>query len=320
MPLAILRSPGEWLARFGGARKPAAVTIGNFDGVHLGHQQILRGVRERARAADLMAAVLTFYLHPARVLRPDCAPSLLATLPQRLAAFDSAQLDAALVLPFDPTLASMSAEEFVKNFLVDTMRSRVILVGGNFRFGHRQAGDVALLEKLGSRSNFKVEVVAPVVVNGEIVSSTAIRTALREGRVEDAARLLGRPFALAGGIRTGTGLGRKLVVPTLNLSTEQEALPKNGVYATETVVGGRTYRSATNVGLRPTFDGHQLAIESHLFDFSENLTRGPMEVRFHARLREERKFPGSEALREQILKDIEQAKEYFARAQKPATA
>ncbi len=320
MALAILRSPEEWLARFGGARKAAAVTIGNFDGVHLGHQQILRGVHERARAGDLMAAVLTFYPHPARVLRPDWAPSLLATLPQRLAAFDSAQMDAALVLQFDATLASMPAEEFVKKFLVDAMRSRVVLVGGNFRFGHRQAGDAALLERLGRSSNFEVEVVAPVVVNGEVVSSTAIRAALREGRVEDAAWLLGRPFALAGEIRTGTGMGRKLVVPTLNLSTEQETLPKNGVYATETIVGGRRYRSATNVGLRPTFDGRQLTIESHLFDFSENLTSGAMEVRFHARLREECKFPSPEALREQIFKDIEQAKQFFAKTQSSTTA
>jgi riboflavin kinase / FMN adenylyltransferase len=317
MPLAILRSPEEWLARFGGDGRPSAVTIGNFDGVHLGHQQILRGVHERARAGDLMAAVLTFYPHPARVLRPDCAPSLLATLPQRLAAFDSAQMDAALILQFDATLASMPAEDFVKKFLMDTMRARFVLIGGNFRFGHRQAGDVALLEEMGRRSNFQVQVVPPVVMDGAVVSSTAIRDALRDGRVEDAARLLGRPFTLAGEIRTGTGMGRKLVVPTLNLSTEQETLPKNGVYATETIVADRTYRSATNIGMRPTFDGRQLAIESHLFDFSENLTSGSMEVRFCARLREEKKFSSPDALRAQILKDVQQAKRFFAR---PANA
>ena len=318
MALAILRSPDEWLARFGGARKPSAVTIGNFDGVHLGHQQILRGVLERARAADLMAAVLTFYPHPSRVLRPDDAPSLLATLPQRLAAFEAAHMDAALVLKFDAVLASVTAEDFVKQFLADTMRARHVLVGGNFRFGHRQAGDVALLRQLGRRWQYEVDVVPPVVVDGSIVSSTAIRNALRNGRVEDAARLLGRPFALGGEIRTGTGQGRKLVVPTLNLATEQETLPQNGVYATETLVAGNIHRSATNVGVRPTFDGHQLTIESHLFDFSDSLTSGPMEVRFYARLREERKFSGPDALRQQILRDIEQAKEFFARVKSAA--
>jgi riboflavin kinase / FMN adenylyltransferase len=139
-----------------------------------------------------------------------------------------------------------------------------------------------------------------------------VRSAVREGRMEDASRLLGRPFALAGEIRTGTGQGRKLVVPTLNLATEQECLPKNGVYATETVVIGKTYRSATNIGVRPTFDGQRLAIESHLFDFSENLTGGAMEVRFWKRLRDEKKFSGPEALRDQVLRDINEAQAYFA--------
>jgi riboflavin kinase/FMN adenylyltransferase len=311
MALATAHSVQEWLARFGPTRKPAVVTIGNFDGVHLGHQRILAGVLERARATDLLSAVLTFFPHPARILRPEAAPPLLSTLAQRLAAFESAGMDAAVVLKFDAELAKVSAEDFARLYLVETLQARAVMVGANFRFGHRQAGDVKLLEELGRRENFEVHVVPPVVTDGVVVSSSAIREALREGRVEEAARLLGRPFTLEGEIRPGTGQGRKLVVPTLNLATEQECLPKTGVYATQTMVEGKKYYSATNIGVRPTFDGKRLAIESHLFDFSGDLTSGPMKVCFHARLRDEQKFTGAEPLRQQVLKDIDRAKDYF---------
>jgi riboflavin kinase / FMN adenylyltransferase len=312
MPLRTMLSGEEWIAQLGAGRKPSVVTIGNFDGVHRGHQKILQGVVERAKQDDLLAAVLTFYPHPARVLRPDAAPGLLATLQQRLSAFNRAGIDAALVMRFDAELATLSAEDFVQRFLVDAMRARAVLVGANFRFGHRQAGDVSLLTELGAQFGFEVEVVPPLIEGGIVVSSTAIRQAVREGRMEDAQKLMGRPFALDGEIRPGTGQGRKLVVPTLNLATEQEVLPMNGVYAAETVVGDKVYRSATNVGVRPTFDGTRLAIESHLFDFDEALTSGAMEVRFCKRLRDEQKFSSPEELREQVLKDIDEAKAYFA--------
>jgi riboflavin kinase / FMN adenylyltransferase len=311
--MPILNSPAEWIAHFGGARKPTAVTIGNFDGVHVGHQKILRGVIERARAMDAVSAVLTFYPHPARVLRPDVAPGLLETLPQRLAEFAAVGIEAALVLKFDQELAKLSAEEFAQKFLVETLRARAVFVGENFRFGHKQAGDVKLLEEMVRENGFALEIVEPVLVDGQTVSSSAIRAAVREGRVEEARRMFGRAFALAGEIRSGTGMGRKLVVPTLNLATEQETLPKNGVYATEVAVGGQCYQAVTNVGVRPTFNGQQLAIESHLFDFAETITSGPMAVTFLARLRDEQKFSGPEALREQILRDIARAKELFAK-------
>jgi riboflavin kinase/FMN adenylyltransferase len=311
MPFEILHSAEEWRARFASTNQPTVVTIGNFDGLHCGHQAILRKVREIAQATRRASSVLTFYPHPARVLRPQSAPTLLMTLPQRLAAIEAMGLDAALVLRFDEELARVSAEDFARRFLVETMHAEAILVGDNFRFGHRQAGDVKMLAVLGKRWGFDVEIVRPVLVNGVAVSSTAIRTAIFEGRVEDAKQMLGRPYALEGKIQTGTGQGRKLVVPTLNLATEQEALPKRGVYATEALVEGKTYLAATNVGVRPTFDGSNVTIESHLFDFNESLTNGKLEVRFWTRLRDERKFSGPEELRAQILKDIERAKEFF---------
>jgi riboflavin kinase/FMN adenylyltransferase len=308
MALAEVYSTEAWLERFGKTGTRTVVTIGNFDGVHRGHQKILQNVVERARRTGAMAAVLTFFPHPVRVLRPTEAPSLLGTLDQRLAAFDTEGIDAALVVRFDATLAEMTAENFVKRFLVDTMCAEAALVGGNFRFGHQQAGDVKLLEELGARWDFEVEIVLPVIEGGKIISSSAIRQALREGRVEDARRMLGRPYALAGEIRPGTGQGRKLIVPTLNLTTEQEILPKTGVYVTEVEIGGKPYGAATNVGMRPTFDGTRITIESHLFDFNESLTSGDIEVRFLARLRDEQKFSGPDALREQVLNDIESAR------------
>ena len=319
--ILVFNSADEWIVRLGENRSETVLTIGNFDGVHVGHQKILREVVERAAAPggdshgaqrELLPAALTFYPHPARVLRPQHAPSLLESLPIRLADFAAMGIGASLVLKFDADLAQESAEDFVKKYLVDAMRARAVLVGASFRFGHKLLGDVEMLRELGRSWGFEVMIVTPVIDGGEVVSSTAIREAIRSGRVEDARRMLGRPFSLVGEIRPGTGQGRRLVVPTLNLATEQETLPKTGVYVTETVLSGGTYRSVTNVGMRPTFDGKRLAIESHLFDFAESLIAGLMKVRFLQRLRDEQKFSGPEALREQVLKDIARAKEIFA--------
>jgi riboflavin kinase/FMN adenylyltransferase len=313
--MLILHSADEWVAHFRDQKRCSAVTIGNFDGVHLGHQQILSKLNDRARAADLISAVLTFYPHPARVLRPAEAPALVETLDQRLAAISALGIDAVLVARFDAALANFAPEDFVRRYLVEAMRAQIVLIGGNFRFGHKQSGDAKLLAELGFNCGFEVEIVPTVTIDGTVVSSSAIRNALREGKVDEAQRLLGRPFSLAGELKPGTGQGRVLVVPTLNLATEQELLPKMGVYATEAVVGGRIYRAATNIGMRPTFDGGHTTIESHLFDFSKNVTSGKLEVRFWKRLRDERKFSGPAELREQVLRDIESAKQFFAAVQ-----
>jgi riboflavin kinase / FMN adenylyltransferase len=312
MALALLHSLDEWRERFGASAR-TVLTIGNFDGVHLGHRKILTSVVERARATNHVASVITFSPHPLVVLRPGGAPPLLKTLEQRLRHFDELGLDAALVLHFDKALASLSPEDFVRRILCDTLRANCVCVGENFRFGHKQAGNVAMLRELGGSLGFEVQCIPPVNCRGTIVSSTAVRQAVAAGDAGRAVRLLGRPFSLAGEIHTGTGTGRKLVFPTLNLSTSQEVLPAHGVYATETVVEGRSYRSATNVGVRPTFDGTHLTIESHLFDFSRQITSGEMEVRFWHRLRAERKFSGPDALREQIQRDIVRAKSFFVR-------
>ncbi|MGH7838063.1 MAG: bifunctional riboflavin kinase/FAD synthetase [Candidatus Binataceae bacterium] len=311
MAMPVLHSAAEWSAHIGERRQPVVMTIGNFDGVHRGHQAILARVRERAAELNAASAVLTFFPHPARVLRPASAPLLIETLPQRLRDLEAQGAGSVLVLRFDAEMARISAEDFVRIFLAEAMRARGVLVGENFRFGHRQTGDVKMLAALGGKYGFEVGIVPPVEEGGVIISSSGIRLAVRGGRVEDARKMLGRPFALAGEIRPGTGVGRKLVVPTLNLTTEQELLPQNGVYATEAEVRGKLYRAATNIGTRPTFDGTRLAIESHLFGFYEDLKDGPLEIRFHTRIRDERKFSGAVELKAQVLHDVEAAKKYF---------
>jgi riboflavin kinase/FMN adenylyltransferase len=311
MPLEVFHSAEEWSRHYGASRRGTALTVGSLDGLHLGHQELLRGVVERARARKLIAAVITFDPHPLKVLRPEKAPPMLATLEQRLQGFEQLGLDAALVMKFNLELSRVSAEAFVRDVLVEHLRIQVLRVGENFRYGHRHAGDVKLLRSMARELKFDLEIVAPIKVRGVVVSSTAIRVALSEGRVADAARLLGRPFALTGRIQTGTGQGRRLVVPTLNLAPEQEVLPKPGVYVTESIVSGRRYPSVTNIGVRPTFDGRHTTVETHLFEFSAELTSGPMEVHFLKRLRGEKKFASPAALREQIMRDLKRAASMF---------
>ena len=311
MALLVCKSVEEWASHFADARR-SAVTIGTFDGLHLGHQKILQLVRERAGAAGHRAAVITFDPHPMRVLQPERAPLLIQTLAQRLAGFEQMGMDAALVLRFDRALSLVSANDFIEQILVRGLRAGCVLVGDNFRFGHRGAGDVRLLEERGKQDGFEVEIVPPVEVAGQMVSSTAIRGAVACGDVAGTIPLLGRPFSLTGEIRPGAGRGRTILFPTLNLAPEQELLPKLGVYATESIVGGKRYPSVTNVGTRPTFNGSGVTVESHLFGFSEALVSGAMEVCFHTRIRDERKFAGIDELRAQIAADIETAKKFFS--------
>lgn len=306
MSLRVCHTPSEWAqsVRAGVPGRSAVLTIGTFDGLHLGHQQILRKVVEVAQrsAHPTVAGAVTFDPHPSRVLRPEHAPPMIATLAQRLEGFERCGLEAVLVLKFDLPLAHLSAEAFVNSILVEQLYTSAVLVGENFRFGHRQAGDVLMLTERGQRFGFAVEVVPPVKVNGEIASSTAIRRAMEAGDVARAAALLGRPFALTGDVVPGSGQGRKHLVPTLNLAHEQELLPRYGVYVTEVEVAsapvagddrpaasGRspvtdhrspatdhrppdeTFRAVTNVGVRPTLDGAKLAVESHLLDVANAL-------------------------------------------------
>ncbi|MCL6481474.1 MAG: bifunctional riboflavin kinase/FAD synthetase [Firmicutes bacterium] len=320
MATRVFRSCQEWEQEFPAeAGFRSAVTIGNFDGVHLGHQRILQCLVERARRLAATPVAVTFDPHPARLLRPAEAPPLILTLEQRIAHLAELGCAAIVVLPFTHELARLAPEAFVRTVLASSLRARAVVVGANFRFGHQQMGDVHRLRALSQALQIEVEVVPPVKLRGQAVSSTAIRAAVRAGRVSLAGRLLGRPFALTGSIQPGTGQGRRLVVPTLNLQPEQELLPATGVYATQTLLSGRTYWSATNVGVRPTFDGHRLTVESHLLDFAEELREGKLEIRFFHRLREEQKFASAAELRAQVLSDIARVRRFFVRLERSAT-
>jgi riboflavin kinase/FMN adenylyltransferase len=316
-PAAVLAfsSPEQWAAQYASSGRGSVLAIGNFDGIHLGHQAIIRAAVERAAKTQDVATALTFDPSPRKVLRPESAPLRVSTSAQRMDWFGTVGLEAAVVLPFTLDLARLSPEEFVEQILVRGLHVRAVLVGENFHFGHQQAGNVALLRELGARHRFAVEIIPPVALDGEIVSSTAIRREIAAGNVTHAARLLGRPFVLSGEIVPGTGTGRRFTFPTLNLKPEQELLPARGVYVTRTLLEGETKsrRSVTNVGMRPTFNGASLSVETHLLDFSAEVTAKRMEVRFWKRLREEKKFTNPEELRAQIARDIASARRFFTR-------
>jgi riboflavin kinase/FMN adenylyltransferase len=309
------RSAEAWAAHHGYSERGSVLAIGNFDGIHLGHQAILRSAARLASERKAVATALTFDPSPRKVLRPESAPPRLSTNAQRMAWFGVVGLEAAVVLPFTLDLARLSPEGFVEQILVRGLSVRAVLVGENFRFGHRQAGDVALLRQLGSRHGFEVVVIPPVLCDGEIVSSTVIRREIAAGNVTHAARLLGRPFVLTGEVVKGTGTGRRFTFPTLNLTPEQELLPAQGVYVTRTLLDGetKTHRSVTNIGLRPTFNGSVLSVETHLLDYSAEISAKRIEVHFWKRLRAEKKFDSPEALRAQIARDIAAANRYFSR-------
>ncbi len=313
--LSAFSSSQAWASRYAAFGHTSVLAIGNFDGIHLGHQAILRTTVERARALNAVSTALTFDPSPRKVLRPETAPPRLSTNAQRMEWFNALGLEAVVVLPFTLDLARLSPEEFVDQILLRDLHVKAVLVGENFRFGHRQAGDVKLLSELGAKHGFDVVIVPPVVYRGEVVSSTIIRREVAEGDVSHAARLLGRPFALTGEVVSGSGTGRRFTFPTLNLAAEQELLPARGVYITRSCLEGetRSHRSVTNIGLRPTFNGSSLSVETHLLDTELATAPNRIEVRFCNRLREEKKFSGPEELRAQIARDIARANKYFSR-------
>jgi riboflavin kinase/FMN adenylyltransferase len=313
--ISAFSSSSACAAKFAASGRRSALAIGNFDGIHLGHQAILRAVVARSRELGAVPTVLTFDPMPRKLLRPETAPLRISTDAQRMEWFGITGLEAAVVLPFTRELSRLSPRDFVEQILVADLRVGALLVGENFRFGHQQAGDVPLLRELGLKHGFEVKVVPPVKCRGEIVSSTAIRREIATGDVAHAARLLGRPFVLTGEVVSGTGTGRRFTFPTLNLKAEQELLPGRGVYVTRTQIPGRTrtIRSVTNVGMRPTFNGSGLTVETHLLDFSDEISPQRIEVHFWKRLREEKKFSGPEELRTQIARDIRSANRFFDR-------
>ena len=297
-----------------GYSRPVA-TIGNFDGLHLGHRQLLLGVVERAGTIQGTATAVTFHPHPLHVLAPNNAPRLIQTLRQRLATMESLGIELAIVIPFTTEFAQTSAREFATRILADQLKLKEIYVGPNFAFGNRREGSFDLLKEIGEEKGFLVGKFPQVQFRGSRVSSTAVRQSLLSGQVARARRLLGRPFALEGEIVHGTATGAGIGFPTANLKTPNELIPRNGVYVTLFGVDGRRFRSVTNIGVRPTVNAGvpdpRLSIETHVLDFQRDVYGKEVNLEFLLRLREERRFPGKEALVAQIHKDIRRARRYF---------
>jgi riboflavin kinase/FMN adenylyltransferase len=311
--LAVFTAPEEWREFYAAGSRGSVLAIGNFDGIHLGHQTILQEAINRAAKSGAVATALTFEPAPLKVLRPEAAPKRLSTNEQRLEWFRAVGVEATVVMPFTLELSKLSPQEFVEKILVNELQVRALLVGENFRFGHKQAGDAQLLRELGKVHGFDVASIPPIMAHSEIVSSTVIRREIAEGEVTQAGRLLGRPFVLTGSIVSGTGTGSKFTFPTLNLRADQELLPAGGVYITRTLLQGesKSRRSVTNIGVRPTFNGTALSIETHLLDFFGTVSAKRIELRFWKRLRSEKKFSGPDELRAQIAKDIASANRFF---------
>lgn len=305
----IFRSLAEVPKGFG----PSVAAIGNFDGVHCGHREILAAVAQEARERNARAVAITFDPHPEHVLRPARAPKLLTPLAERLRLLLDTGVDAILVMPFNAALAALSAREFVENILVGALGIRRIHEGQSFRFGHGAKAGVRELAAFGEEFNFAVHVHQAVRVHGLEVSSSAVRALIAAGDVRRARWMLGRPFAVLSVPVRGRGIGTRLLVPTVNLAPYEGLLPALGVYVTRLKINGRAFEAVTNVGNRPTFGEASFAIESHILNFEpvEMGEETPLELEFLLRLREEIKFPSPEALKTQIMRDVARARRYF---------
>jgi riboflavin kinase/FMN adenylyltransferase len=307
--ISVYQSVAEIPVGFG----PSVAAIGNFDGVHLGHREILSSVVQEARLLRAQAVAITFDPHPEQFLNPSAAPRLLSPIDERLRLLALTGIDAVVVLPFDAELASLHAREFVQSILVNALAVRRLHEGGNFRFGHRAEAGVAELIAFGAEFGFAVHVHAPVRVRNLEVSSSSIRERVAAGDMTRARWMLGRPFEIRSTQARGRGIGTRLLVPTDNLAAYDGQLPAFGVYVTRLTVAGRNFQAVTNVGNRPTFGAASFAVESYILNFEpiELDDQTPLELEFLHRLRGEREWPSPEALKAQIFKDVAKAKRYF---------
>lgn len=293
----------------GDALRGGVVAIGNFDGLHRGHQALFAQAKERAKERGVPSGVLTFEPHPVRVLAPRLAPPLILTLEEKVQGIEAAGIDVLVLQPFTRDFAKTPPEAFAKDLLLGSLQVSGVVVGPDFSFGHRGAGKVSDLERWLGEAGTTVDVVPAVKEGGLVCSSTKVREFVLAGRVDAARLLLGRPYGLKGRVVPGDGRGKRIGIPTANLKTERELLPKLGVYATRAVLeDGATYESVTNIGLRPTFRGEGVRIETHLFGFDGDLYDQEVEILFHRRLRDEQRFRDVEGLRAQVERDIEAAK------------
>lgn len=294
--------------------RKVCVAIGVFDGVHLGHQQVIRQTLGDARQHEGVPVVITFDRHPNAVVAPDRVPPMLHSLPQKLRAIESLGIANTLLIRFDRAFSEQTGEQFIRSLALDFGHLHSVCVGSEFTFGHKRSGNVALLKQLGAELKFIVHGLAAVSLDGEPVSSTRIREAVRTGDLDSASQMLGREYSIAGSVIRGDQLGRKLGFPTANLDVAGLILPPNGVYAVHARVAGREHRGALNLGLRPTLASPtpRLQCEVHLLDFAEEIYGEELELTFATKLRDEQKFANVEALQSQITRDLAAARSLFA--------
>jgi riboflavin kinase/FMN adenylyltransferase len=292
---------------------PVVIAAGVFDGMHLGHRMVLETAQRESQKLAATAVALTFDPHPATVLRPDSVPGLLTPTPFKLRLMERMGFTHALVLTFDKEFAALLAEDFVERLCAAANPLAGICIGEGWTFGNQRRGNIDLLRQLGREKNFFTSEVPPVRIDGMVISSTMIRLALSEGRLADAAQLLGRDHTIAGSVLHGAGLGRQIGFPTANLATDHLQLPPDGVYAVEVLVEGKTHPGVANLGIRPTVDKTRTRLlEIHLFDFEGDLYDREVEVRLKHFLRPEQRFDSIDLLKNQIARDAEAAREFLA--------
>ena len=288
--------------------KSPLVTLGNFDGVHLGHQRVLKAVKKRAEKLKLPSVVYTFVPHPLKVVAPHMSPPLLTTLEEKMGLIKSFGIDYSILAHFTKEFAAQHPREFAKNILVGQLRVKEVVVGHDYAFGKGKEGTIGYLKDLGRELDFRVRVIPAYKKKGIIVSSSRIREYIQAGRVEDAAGFLGRPYAVSGRIVRGRNVGRGLGFPTANLEINSELAPKNGVYAVRIGLGRNIYNGVANIGFAPTFGKNKFALEVHIMDFNRRIYGKELKVEFIKRLRDEKTFKDAGSLAFQIKRDIDMAK------------
>lgn len=287
------------------------LTVGSFDGLHLGHQTILERVVRTAERIHGTPAVLTMQPHPREFFSPDNAPNLLTGEKKKRELLEAAGIEVIFVLPFDRRTADMEPETFVKEILVDHCHAKTVIVGHDCRFGKGARGTFTLLQALGEQYGFEVEQVPPLIIGAERVSSTLIRERVLQGDLDTVERLLGRKYAITGVVERGRGIGSTLGYPTANVKPYHSAVPAQGVYIAEARINGRNLPAAVNIGIAPTIRQEDLTVEAHILDFDEDIAGNEIEIVFYRRIRPEKKFRNREELQEQIARDIEEVRTYL---------
>lgn len=293
------------------------LTLGNFDGVHLGHQAIFRKLIERAREHEGTSIVFTFVPHPLRVIAPERAPNLLTTYKDKIRLIEDCGIDVIICTHFTKEFANISAEDFAREVLCRTLRVREVFIGSNYHFGRGRKGSPEFLSEVGRKCGFSVTVIDEISIDGATISSSRIRTLVAKGKVDEAAKYLGRLYSVEGIVIEGAKLGKSILnVPTANLLTANELLPKDGVYAVTVELDGKTYGGATNIGYNPTFQEKKFSFETHILDFKGSIVGKMLRVYFVKRIRDEQKFSGTDELAAQMKEDIARIRQVLA-SQKP---